>query len=114
MDIFHRAVGHQQSVFMVEIFSVAGRAIDGLSHGSALLRMSALDNKFYGRFRRPVTSKDPESLVRPDDLAAGDIPSEAPGAAQSLRFGQIHFAVQQCGFNPLLIRNRYSQVITRM
>ncbi len=46
MDIFHRAIRHQQSIFMVEILSVAGRAIDGLLHGSAIFRMGALHNKF--------------------------------------------------------------------
>ena len=97
---------------MVEILSVAGRLIDGPLHGGAILRMGALEDKFQGRFHRPVTSKDSEGLVRPDDLSAGGIPAKAPGVAQSLRLGQIHFAVPQRGFNPPLIPNRCLQVIS--
>src|ERR1700730_3421265 len=113
MNIFHRAVRHQQTMFMVEILSLARGAIDGLLHGSAIFRMGALDDKFHGRLRRPVTSKYSESLVRPDNLSACDIPSKAASAAQSLRFGQIHFAVQERGFNSLLSLHRYLQVMAR-
>src|SRR6267378_3036531 len=63
MDIFHRAIRHQQSILMVEILSVAGRAIDGLLHGSAIFRMGALDNKFHGRFRGSVTLEDSEGFL---------------------------------------------------
>jgi hypothetical protein len=50
-------------MFMIEIPSLAGRTINGLSHGRAILGMSALDNKFHGRLRRPVTSEDSKGLV---------------------------------------------------
>ena len=63
VNVFRRAIRHQQSIFMVELFSVARPAIDGLLHGSAIFRMGALDNKLQGRFRRPITSEDSESLV---------------------------------------------------
>src|SRR3979411_1051528 len=63
MDIFHRAIRHQQSIFMVEILSVAGRAIDGLLHGSTIFRMGALDNELYGWFRRRVTLKDSKGFL---------------------------------------------------
>src|ERR1700682_1762823 len=99
---------------MVEILSSDRSTVNGLLHGSTIFRMSPLDNKFHGRFRRSVTLEDSEGFVRPDDLSAGDIPSKAPGTAQSLRFGQIHFAMQQRGFNPPLILNRYLQVIAGM
>jgi hypothetical protein len=51
MDIFHRAIRHQQSVLMVEVLPFTGRVIDGLLHGSAIFRMHALDNQFQSRFR---------------------------------------------------------------
>src|SRR6266849_4891587 len=63
MDIFHRAVRHHQSVFMVEILSVARRLIDGSLHGSAVVRMGALENKFYGWLRRLVTLEDSKGFV---------------------------------------------------
>src|ERR1700739_3831051 len=43
MDIFHRAIRHQQSIFMIEISCLAGRFVDGLLHGGAIFRMGALD-----------------------------------------------------------------------
>ncbi len=104
MDIFHRAIRHQQSILMVVVISPS---MDARSMVSCTAARSSGWARWTinstGRFRRPVTSKDPESLVRPDDLSAGDVPSKASGAAQSLRFSQIHFAVQERGFNPLLI-----------
>src|ERR1700687_4756977 len=103
MDIFHRAIRHQQSIFMVEILSVAGRLIDDLSYGNAVFRMGALDNKFRGRLRRPVTSKDSEGLLRPNHLARGDVPADASRATQFLCLGQIRLALLQSTFRPLAV-----------
>src|ERR1700730_4020198 len=63
LDVFHRAIRQQQSIFVVEILSVAGRLIDGLLHGGAVFRMGTLENKFQGRFRRPVALEDSEGLL---------------------------------------------------
>ena len=63
VDIFHRAVRHQQSIFMIKVIAVDGRMLEGLLHCGAIFRMGALDNKLQGRFRRPVTLKDPENFV---------------------------------------------------
>ena len=63
LDIFHRPIRHKQSMFLVEILSVAGRAIDGRLHGSAILRMGTLNYEFHGRYNRRVASKNSESLV---------------------------------------------------
>ena len=111
MNVFHRAIRHQQSVFMIEILSIAGGLPDGFLHGSAIFRMGPLENKFQGRFHRLVALEDLEGLVRPDDFSARGIPAEAPGAAQSLRFRQIHFAMPQRRFNRPLILDRCLQVI---
>ena len=51
----------------------------------AIFRMGALDNAFHGRPGRSVKLENPESFVRPEDFSRGDVPSEAPGTAQSLR-----------------------------
>src|SRR6266478_10124066 len=91
MDMFHRAVRHQQSKLMVVVISIDGGTFNCLLHGGTIFRMRALDNKFHGWFRRPVTAEDSEGLVRPGNLSAGDFPCKASGAAQSLRLGQIHF-----------------------
>ena len=112
VDVPHRTVRHQQSVFMIKIGSGAGCGIDCPLHRSPIVRMRPLENDFQGWFCRWVTSEDSERFVGPEDLPGGDIPSKAPGTAQSLRFSQIHFAMQQCVFNPLLILNRCLQVIS--
>ncbi len=111
MEVFDCAIRHQQSIFVIEVISVDGSTVNGPLHGGAVFRMGALDNKFQGRFCRSVNLKNTVGFVRPDDFSVGNIPSEAPGAAQSLRFGQIHFALQQRGFKPLLILYRYFEAI---
>src|SRR5215813_3021854 len=45
--------------------------------------------------RRPVVFIDPENLLRPEELVAGNTPGETAGAAYSLRLGQIHLALPQ-------------------
>ena len=67
--------------------------------------MGALNEHVDGDGRSLVVSKDPEILVRPDDLAGGDAPAEAAGAAQSLCFAQIGFTSPQGLFHPLAIRD---------
>jgi hypothetical protein len=62
-DIFHRAVRHQQSKFVIIVLSIDGDTLYGLLEGSAIFRMRTLNNKFHGRFRRPVISKYSVGLV---------------------------------------------------
>src|SRR6266702_4319127 len=88
---------------MVEILPIPGRLIDGLSHGSSIFRMGALENKFQGWFCRSVALEDTEGFVRPNNLARGDAPSEATCAAQFLCPGQIRFALLQSIFRPLAL-----------
>ncbi len=63
MDVFHCAIRHQQSVFMIEILSVAGGLLDGVLHGRAIFRMGALENKFQGRLCRLVALEDSKGLL---------------------------------------------------
>src|SRR6266566_4929390 len=86
MNIFHRTIRHQQSIFMVEILSLAGRAIDRQAHGRAIFRMGALDNKFYGRLRCSVALKDSEGFVRPDNFSASVKYISLRSSAASIRF----------------------------
>ena len=66
---------------MVEILAVAGRVINGLLHGSAIVRMDAPDNEFQGRSGRPIVLEDPECLLRPEELSTLDLPAKASGTA---------------------------------
>ena len=45
MDMFDRAVRHQQSISMLEVLPVAGRAVDGLFHARTIFWMNALKDR---------------------------------------------------------------------
>src|ERR1700754_3451590 len=96
---------------MLEIISIKRSLANGPLHGSAVFRMGALENELHGWLRRPITFEDSKRLIRPDDLSALDIPSEASSTGQSLRFGQVHFAAQQRGFTSLLVLDRNLQFV---
>ncbi len=51
--------------------------------------MDPLEDKFDGRCRLSVVLEDSKSFLRPDDLASGNLPAEAPGTAKPLSFRQI-------------------------
>src|ERR1700733_11400578 len=63
VDIFHRAVRHQQSKLVIKVLSIDGDPVDNLLERSAIFRMRTLDNKFHRWFRRPVISEYSEGLV---------------------------------------------------
>src|SRR5258708_7884575 len=89
MDVLDGAVGHHQAIFMLEILSILRRALDGLLHEGRVLRMDTLQDALHGRFRGSVVLEDPEGLLRPDDLASGNLPAEAARTTQLLRFRQV-------------------------
>ena len=49
MDMFHRAVRHQQAILMRKILHVSGLTVDGLLHGSTIVPMGTLNNDVGGR-----------------------------------------------------------------
>ena len=69
MDIFHCAIRHQQSIFVIEVLSVDGSSVNGLLHGGAIFWMGAFDNKFHGRFCRPVNLEDTKCFIGPEDFS---------------------------------------------
>ena len=44
MDMFDRAIRHQQSMFKIKILPILRRALDCLFHESRVFRMNALEN----------------------------------------------------------------------
>ena len=93
MDMLDRTVGQQQSIFVIEILAVAGRAVDGSLYARAVVRVDTLNDRLDPDGRRLVVAEYPERFLRPDDFAAGNTPTEAAGAAQALGFGQIRLAL---------------------
>jgi len=54
--------------------------------------MYPLENKLEGWFRCSIVSEYPKRFSRPDDLAGGDPPTEAPGITEPLSFRRIRLA----------------------
>src|SRR5580693_1436211 len=59
--------------------------------------MSSLEHELHCRLISRVAFKDAKGFLRPVEFPAGDIPTEAAGVAQPLRFCQIGFAALQLG-----------------
>ena len=100
MDMFDRAVGHQQPIFVIEILAVAGRAVDGLLHARPIVGMNALKDRVEADRRRLVVAEYPEGLVRPDDFAGGDAPAEAAGAGSGAGLRPDSFGSAARRFQP--------------
>src|SRR5258708_33323239 len=103
MNILGRAVGHQQSILVVEIPSVVGCPIDGLLRAGPILWMNALNDRIERDGRCLVVAKYSKSLLRPDNFPGDDTPAEAAGVAQSLCFGQIVSTLPQGVFSLLAL-----------
>ena len=83
---------HQQTVFVVVILFALRRAIDFAPHELAVVGMNALKDDVDRRFDRAIDPQYPIGFVRPEDVAARDLPAETAGGAQPLRLGQISLA----------------------
>ena len=95
MDILDGPIRHQQSMLGDKILPILRRALDGLFHDSHVLRMNPLEHKFHGRLRRSVVLEDSKCFLRPEDLAAGNPPAEAPRMTEPLSFGQVRLAAPE-------------------
>src|ERR1700723_892628 len=91
-NMLHGAVGHFQPVLKIKILAVARCLLDLLLHHFAVLRVNPGERKSQRRLRTRIALKDSEGLVRPENLSARNLPSEASGVAESLGFGQVGFA----------------------
>src|SRR5690349_10657709 len=98
VDMFDRAIRHQQAMFKIKILSVLRRTFDGLSHEGRVFRMNPLENKFRGRFRRSVILEDSKGFLGPNELGGGRLPTEAPRMTEPLRFRQVRLALLQLLF----------------
>ena len=81
MDMFDRAVGHQQSISVREVLPVAGRAVHGLLHARTIIRVDALNDCFELDGGGLVVAKYSKCFLRPDNFAAAGAPAKAAGVA---------------------------------
>ena len=75
-----------------------------------IFRMNASNENVQGRLYCSIALEYPK-FPPSYEFAGGDVPAETSGLAQSLGFGQIHFAVQQPGLDLPLIFQRRQQLI---
>src|SRR4029077_775546 len=71
-------------MFKIEVVPLLRHAIDALSHEGGIFRVKPLENHFHSRFRRWVVLENSKRFLRPDQLAAGNSPAEAPRMAEPL------------------------------
>src|SRR6267378_1805254 len=96
MDMFHRAIRHQQSIFKIKILPILRRAVEDLFHKGRVFRMNTLEHTFHGRCRGSVILEDSVGFLRPDDLARGNSPAKTSCVTESLRFRQVRFLALLC------------------
>src|SRR5713101_49013 len=89
MDPFDRAIRHYQPIFLLKILPILRRALDRLFHQGRVFGMDPLKKELRRRLRRLIVLKDSKGFFRPDDLAGGGPPAEAPGMTEPLSFRQI-------------------------
>ena len=90
-------------MLVIEIFSVAGCAVNCLCHEGTIFRMSALKNHFESDGTRLVESKNSEEFLGAEAFSGRDIPDEAAGLAHALCFGQLGFTAPQPFLSPLAV-----------
>src|SRR5260370_551752 len=78
-----------------EIRGFAGNAIHSPLHVRSVFRMSSLYHQIDGNLGCRFAFKNSKGLLRPVNLAAGNIPAEAARVAQFLSFRQVGFTPPQ-------------------
>src|SRR5262249_44716735 len=103
--MFDFATRHQQAMLEVKAVALARHLIDQLLYSRSVFGMSSIQNEMYRRLRRAVESEDVKAFLGPQNVAGRHLPSEAPCAAQPLRFGKIGFAAAKLFLGALPILN---------
>src|SRR4051812_28330129 len=82
-------------MFKVESFPLLRRVVDDLLDARPVLWMSPLEYELQCRLIGSIAFKDAKGFLRPVKHPARNIPPEAAGVAQPLRFGQIRLTALQ-------------------
>jgi hypothetical protein len=104
VDVFDLSIWHPQTVFIIEVLLAPQRAVKLLLYESAIVRMHALQEQIGRRSNGFIESHDPIGLFRPEALVSTDLPTEASGVTEPLRFRQIGLAPPQlCDGRPQIV-----------
>ena len=71
MNMFDRTVGHQQSISVREVLSVAGRAVDSLLYAHTIIRVNALQDCIEPDRRGPLALDQAKTSHSPVRDASG-------------------------------------------
>ena len=82
-------------MFYIKILSVLRYAIDCLLNADSVFRMGSFQNQLNTRLGFTPVFKNTKCFFRPVDLTSGNIPAEAAGLAELLRFCQVGFVAPQ-------------------
>ncbi|MNK91215.1 hypothetical protein D3C87_1113030 [compost metagenome] len=86
--IFDRAIGHQQSMLMLEVTAPAALASDHFPMARYVVRVNAPINGVEARRGCRIQFKDSIDLFGPGDLVGADSPGKRTRGAQALGFGK--------------------------
>src|SRR5271154_1684829 len=99
--MFYGTVGHQQTMFEVQIGSRLKRIIQDGADLSPVLRMHPFNHDLERRFNRGVDSENSKRFLGPEQFSGRGVPAKASGLAQFLSLRQVGFTLPQRGFSPL-------------
>src|SRR5215469_1106317 len=101
MQVFHRHVGHQDTMFKVEFGLLASSEFQDFLDGRSVFWVSSLHNQFTRNLSCRIKFVYPKGLLGPIDLSARNVPACSARVAQFLRFRQIRFTPLQFLFPAL-------------
>src|SRR5580700_2308851 len=103
LNVLHRAIRQQQPMFKIKSLPVPRYLVERFLEEDSVLRMCSPQYDFHCRFVGWIVFENAKRFLRPEDLSAGNIPSETARMANSLRFRQISFAALQGLFRALTL-----------
>ena len=81
MDIFNGTIGHEESMFKIQVCSTVGCAIESLLHACDVFRMNPLEHQFECWLSRQIISSNSKCFLRPEKFSGGNIPPETASVA---------------------------------
>src|ERR1700730_1394778 len=76
----------------IPVLALVSHILYELLDDSAIFRMSSLQHQFQRGLHRSIELKNPECLLRPKDLTAGNAPSKPPRATELLCLRKVCLA----------------------
>jgi hypothetical protein len=95
--VLRRAIRHQPTKLVVVVLFALPHAVDLMLHDSLVILMHPLQKQVDRRLRRLVESQYSIAFLRPEGVAARNLPAETAGPAELLGFVQVGFDAPALG-----------------